>query len=85
MKVLAPDGSTQMHFQGGERIVSRKETRTLIRKTKKAYENKNKDYDRYCKYLGKYIFKVIKEQNTRPTEYVEVPEGKYKNSDDKNS
>ena len=39
MKVLAPDGSTQMHLQGGERIVSRKETRTLIRKAKKAYEN----------------------------------------------
>lgn len=85
MKVLAPDGSTQMHLQGGERIVSRKETRTLIRKAKKAYENKNKDYDRYCKSLGKYIFKVIKGQNTRPPEYVEVPEGKDKNSDDKNS
>lgn len=85
MKVLAPDGSTQMHLQGGERIVSRKETRTLIRKAKKAYENKNKDYDRYCKSLGKYIFKVIKGQNTRPPEYIEVPEGKNKNSDDKNS
>ena len=85
MKVLAPDGSTQMYLQGGERIVSRKETRTLIRKAKKAYENKNKDYDRYCKSLGKYIFKVLKGQNERPPEYVEVPEGKDKNSDDKNS
>ena len=85
MKVLAPDGSTQMHLQGGERIISRKETRTLIRKAKKAYENKNKDYDRYCKSLGKYIFKVLKGQNERPPEYVEVPEGKDKNSDDKNS
>ena len=26
MKVLAPDGTTQMYLQGGERIVSRKET-----------------------------------------------------------
>lgn len=85
MKVLAPDGSTQMHLQGGERIVSRKETRTLIRKAKKAYENKNKDYDRYCKSLGKYMFKVLKGQNERPPEYVEVPEGKDKNPDDKNS
>lgn len=85
MKVLAPDGSTQMHLQGGERIISRTETKTLIRKAKKAYENKNKDYDRYCKSLGKYIFKVLKGQNERPPEYVEVPEGKDKNSDDKNS
>jgi len=36
MKVLAPDGSTQMGLQGGERIVSRKETKVLIRKAKKA-------------------------------------------------
>ena len=42
MKVLAPDGTTQMYLQGGERIVSRKETRTLIKKAKKAYEIKTK-------------------------------------------
>ena len=84
MKVLAPDGTTQMYLQGGERIVSRKETRTLIKKAKKAYENKDKDYDKYCKSLGKYIFKVLKGQNTRPPEYVEVPEGKDKNSNDEN-
>ena len=60
MKVLAPDGSTQMYLQGGERIVSRKETRTLIKKAKKAYANKGGDYDRYCKSLGKYMFKILK-------------------------
>lgn len=85
MKVLAPDGSTQMYLQGGERIVSRKETKTLIRKAKRAYENRDKDYEKHCKTLGKYIFKVIKGQNTRPPEYVEVPEEKEENSDDKNS
>ena len=85
MKVLAPDGSTQMYLQGGERIVSRKETKTLIRKAKRAYENKDNDYDKHCKALGKYIFKVIKGQNTRPPEYVEVPEEKEENSDGKNS
>ena len=85
MKVLAPDGSTQMYIQGGERIVSRKETKTLIRKAKRAYENRDKDYEKHCKALGKYIFKVIKGQNTRPPEYVEVPEEKEENSDDKNS
>lgn len=74
MKVLAPDGSTQMHLQGGERIVSRKETRVLIKKAKKAYANKGGDYDRYCKALGKYMFKVLKGQDTREPEYVSVPD-----------
>jgi hypothetical protein len=48
-----------MYLQGGERIVSRKETRTLIKKAKKADKNKGGDFDRYCKALGKYIFKVL--------------------------
>jgi hypothetical protein len=39
MKVLAPDGSSQMDLVGGERIVSRKETKVLIRKAKKAYDS----------------------------------------------
>lgn len=73
MKVLAPDGSTQMYLQGGERIVSRKETRTLIKKVKKAYANKGGDYDRYCKALGKYMFKILKGQDNREPEYVVVP------------
>lgn len=73
MKVLAPDGSTQMYLQGGERIVSRKETRTLIKKAKKAYANKGGEYDRYCKALGKYMFKILKGQDTREPEYVQVP------------
>mgnify|MGYP003295107800 CR=1 FL=1 len=36
MKILGPDGSVQYELQGGERIVSRKETKVLIRKAKKA-------------------------------------------------
>lgn len=74
MKVLAPDGSTQFMLQSGERIVSRKETKTLIRKAKRAYENKGGNYDRYCKSLGKYIFKVLKGQDTRDPEYVTIPD-----------
>ena len=74
MKALAPDGSTQMYLQGGERIVSRKETRTLIKKAKKAYANKGGDYDRYCKSLGKYMFKILKGQDSRDPEYVQVPD-----------
>ena len=73
MKVLSPDGSTQMGLFGGERIVSRKETVVLIRKALKANASKNdKDY----KALGKYMFKVIKGQDGRPAEYVDAPKGK---------
>lgn len=68
MKVLAPDGSVQMWLQGGERIVSRRETKILIKKAKKADKSKDdKDY----KALGKYIFKVLKGQDERPPEFVE--------------
>lgn len=71
MKVLAPDGSTQMELWGGERIVSRRETRILIKKAKAAEATKNSpQFENKCRSLGKYMFKVIKGQNTRPTEYV---------------
>lgn len=71
MKVLSPDGTVQMHLEGGERIVSRKETVVLIKKALKAASSKeDKDY----KALGKYIFKVLKGQNERPAEYVDSPE-----------
>ena len=73
MKVLSPDGTVQMHLEGGERIVSRRETLILIKKALKANESKeDKDY----KALGKYIFKVLKGQNERPAEYVDTPEKK---------
>ena len=73
MKVLSPDGTVQMHLEGGERIVSRRETVVLIKKALKAASSKDdKDY----KALGKYIFKVLKGQNERPAEYVDAPEKK---------
>ena len=84
MKVLAPDGTTQMFLQGGERIFSRINTRTLIRKAKRAYEHKDKDYDKYCKALGKYMFKCIKIQDNREPEYVETPTKKQEKSDNQN-
>ena len=71
MKVLAPDGSSQMDLVGGERIVSRRETKILIRKAKKAYDSQN---DRDFKSLGKYIFKVLKGQDRRDPEYVNSPD-----------
>lgn len=72
MKVLAPDGSTQMELWGGERIVSRRETKVLIKKAKAAEAAKNTpQFDNKCRSLGKYMFKVIRGQDTRPAEYVE--------------
>lgn len=70
MKVLNQDGSQQMGLYGGERIVSRRETVILIKKAIKANRTKeDKDY----KALGKYIFKVLKGQDSRKPEYVEAP------------
>lgn len=72
MKVLDQDGNAQMQLEGGERIVSRRETVILIRKALKAYQSKeDKDY----KALGKYIFKVLSGQDERSPEYVESPKG----------
>ena len=67
MKVIAPDGGTQMELEGGERIFSRKNTRTLIKMAKRADETKSDtDYKR----LGNKMFKYIKQQNSRKPDYV---------------
>lgn len=71
MKVLAPDGSTQMELQGGERIFSRQKTKQLIKWAKKADKSKSdSDYKR----LGNIMFKELYAQDHRDPEYVEVPE-----------
>lgn len=70
MKVLAQDGTSQADLWGGERIVSIKETKVLIRKAKKADTTKQ---DSAYKSLGRYIFKVLKKQDSREPEYVQVP------------
>lgn len=71
MKVLAQDGSTQVELWSGERIFSRKNTRVLIKKAKKAdFTKDDKDY----RTLGRFMFKCIKGQDTRPSEYVQAPE-----------
>lgn len=74
MQVLAPDGTSQMNLKGGERIVSRKETKIIIKKAKKAkeLESDQNRYEKLCKQLGKYMFKVLKGQDTRKPEYVSV-------------
>ena len=78
MKVLAPDGSTQMNLQGGERIFSRICTKQLIKWAKRAYEVKDntQKYDKICRRLGKRIFRELKAQNERDPEYVQAPNEK---------
>lgn len=71
MKVIAPDGSTQMELNGGERIFSRKNTKTLIRMAKRADKSKA---DRDYKALGKKMFTYLRQQDEREPEYVEAPE-----------
>lgn len=69
MKVIGSNGETQMELEGGERIFSRKNTRTLIRMAKRAEEsNSDTDY----KKLGRKIFKYIEIQDNRDPEYVEL-------------
>lgn len=66
--VYGSDGSVQAELQGGERIFSRKSSRVIIRKAKRAYASKeDKDY----KALGRYIFKEMDAQDNRDPEYVE--------------
>lgn len=73
MHVLFPDGSTQMNLKGGERIVSRRETKILIKKAKKAEASKT---DGAYRALGRYILKVLKRQDSREPEYVDSPKDK---------
>lgn len=76
MKVLAPDGSTQMNLQGGERIFSRISTKKMIKQAKKAYSLREDPilFERACKKLGKICLKELYAQNHRDQEYVQVPE-----------
>jgi uncharacterized membrane protein (UPF0127 family) len=70
MYILDPKGNPQMDLRGGERVVSRLETRQLIKKAKKA--NKEKSENAYKK-LGKYIFKILEKQDSRDPQYVPAP------------
>lgn len=78
MKVLAPDGSTQMELWGGERIFRRAFTKQLIRlvKNAEALKNDSYKYSRMCIRIGKKMFKEINAQDTREPEYVSSPNSK---------
>lgn len=66
--VIGSNGQPQAQLEGGERIFSRKSSRVLIRKAKKAFASKS-DVD--YKALGRYLFNEMKNQDQRPEEFVE--------------
>lgn len=67
MLVLNSKGNIQMELDGGERIFSRKHTKTLIQFAKKAaITDKDNDY----KALGKRMFKFLQVQSETKPEYV---------------
>ncbi len=71
MDVIGPDGNSQYQLKGGERIVSRRQTKIIIRKAKKALDSQS---DNDFKSLGRYIFKVFNQQDGREAEYVTLPD-----------
>lgn len=69
MEVLDSNGESQMSLDGGERIFSRPNTKTLIKFAKKAdTTEKDKDY----KAVGARVFKFLKTQDENDSEYVEL-------------
>ena len=66
--IYGSDGEVQGEIASGCRIFSRKSTKVIIKKAKRAYLSQlDKDY----KALGRYVFNEIKAQDNRPIEYVE--------------
>ena len=68
MLVLNSEGKPQMELEGGERIFSRPNTKTLIKFAKKAVSTGN---DNDYKKLGDRLFKFLQVQDSNPAEYVE--------------
>ena len=68
LQILGSDGEVQATLQGGERIFSIKNTKTLVAMAKRAYESKS---DSDYKALGRKIFEYMNIQNERDPEYVE--------------
>ena len=73
MVVVGPRGKTQVELKGGERIYSRKNTKTLVRLAKRGYKSKKEsDY----KSLGRKMFEYIKTQDSNDPQYVEIKDKK---------
>lgn len=77
MEVLGSDGDSQYQLKSGQRIMSRKSTKVIITKAKRAWKNKKKkEYEKYCASLGRYIFKELDAQDERDAEYVQLDKDK---------
>lgn len=68
MLVLDSGGKAQMELEGGERIFSRTNTKTLIKFAKKAASTEN---DNDYRNLGKRVFKFLQVQDENEPEYVQ--------------
>ena len=68
LQILGSNGEVQAVLQGGERIFSIKNTKTLVSLAQRAYESKS---DSDYKALGRKIFEYMKIQNEREPEWVE--------------
>ena len=73
MYIIGSDGKPQAELQGEERIFSRKSTRVILRKAKKAYESKS---DTDYKALGRYVFSELSAQDSRKAQFVDAKESK---------
>ena len=68
MYIIGTDGKPQMELEGGERIFSRPNTKTLINMAKRAFKSdKDSDYKR----IGKKIFDYLKIQDNNESDYVD--------------
>ena len=72
MFLLDPNGNKIALIEGGSRIFSRKNTRSMIRLAKQANRTKS---DSDYKKLGKAVFKFLDIQDSNEAEYVDAPTG----------
>ena len=69
MLVLDENGETQLELDGGERIFSRANTKTLLKMAARATKSqKESDF----KALGRKVFQYLKDQDERGEEYIEL-------------
>ena len=71
MLVLDEEGNVQFKLEGGERIFSRINTKSLIKAALRAFHS---DSDQDYKRVGRLIFRYLDRQDSNTPEYVQAPE-----------
>ena len=71
MLVLDEEGNVQFRLDGGERIFSRINTRSLIKAALRAFHS---DSDQDYKRVGRLVFRYLDKQDSNDPQYVEAPE-----------